>query len=107
MDTLAQRFLATHGLEAVIVTRGAAGAFAITNEGQRIATSPGAAVTVVDTVGAGDGFAAVVLFGIQRGWPIVKSLDRAQDFAALIVQNRGAILNDKDTYATLAQKWQL
>jgi fructokinase len=107
IDTLAQRFVELHGLEAVIVTRGAAGAFAITSEGQHIATSPGAAVTVVDTVGAGDGFAAVVLLGIQRGWPIVKSLDRAQDFAALIVQNRGAILNDKDTYATLAEKWQL
>jgi fructokinase len=106
IDTVAQRFLAKHSLETVIVTRGAAGAFAITREGQRIAASPGAAVTVIDTVGAGDGFAAVMLLGIQRGWPIVESLDRAQEFAALIVQNRGAILNDKDTYARLAAKWQ-
>jgi fructokinase len=106
IESLAHRFLKTHGLEGVIVTRGAEGAFAIGSDGGRFSASPDAAVTVIDTVGAGDGFAAVMLLGIQRGWPIVRSLNRAQEFAALIVQNRGAILNDADTYASLAAIWQ-
>lgn len=105
-ETVAHRFLQVHGLEGVIVTRGSDGAFVMTSDGRQFAASPGATVTVVDTVGAGDGFAAVMLLGIQRGWPIAESLNRAQEFAALIVQNRGAILNDKDSYATLAANWR-
>lgn len=102
----AQRFLETHSLEGVIVTRGPRGAFTVDGDGRRIAADPRAAVTVIDTVGAGDGFAAVMLLGLQEGWPLVESLNRAQEFAALIVQNRGAILNDKLIYARLAEKWQ-
>jgi fructokinase len=106
IDQLARRLLETHELEGVIVTRGAEGAIAITRDGNRYQCNPDAAVTVIDTVGAGDGFAAVMLLGILHGWTIAESLKRAQEFAALIVQNRGAILKDKDSYAKLMAKWQ-
>jgi len=106
IDELAYRLVDTHELEGVIVTRGAKGALAVTRAGDRYLSDPDAAVTVIDTVGAGDGFAAVMLLGILRGWPIVESLRRAQEFATLIVQNRGAILHDKSTYAKLMAKWQ-
>lgn len=106
IDQLARRLLDTHELEGVIVTRGAEGSFAVTRDGGRYQCDPDNAVTVVDTVGAGDGFAAVMLLGILRGWTIAESLKRAQEFATLIVQNRGAILKDKDSYARLMAKWQ-
>lgn len=101
--TLMQR----HGLKWVIVTRGAQGAFVLDSEGEFNETAPAAATPVVDTVGAGDAFASVCLLGLLRSWPIPLIMERAQQFASLLVGQRGATSNDPVLYEPLVIEWQL
>jgi len=79
---------------------------AITAAGQRAKAAPAKLTQVIDTVGAGDAFAAVMMVGIVRDWPLEASLQRAQEFASIIVQNRGAILNDRSLYTRLIDSWE-
>jgi fructokinase len=61
---------------------------------------------VIDTVGAGDAFAAVTLLGLIHGWPLATSLERAQTFAARIVGQRGATSAERALYAPFVAAWQ-
>ncbi len=48
-------------------------------------------VTVVDTVGAGDAFAAAFLHGLAQGWTAAETGDFANRLAASIAAQRGAV----------------
>jgi fructokinase len=61
---VARAWLAKHGLDLVLVTRGASGAVAVTGEGPAL-EAPGFAVRVVDTVGAGDTFTGAFLHALS------------------------------------------
>ncbi|MEE4216511.1 MAG: carbohydrate kinase [Xanthomonadales bacterium] len=91
-----------HGLQALLLTGGERGARLFTAAGEMLEARPGREVEVVDTVGAGDAFAAVVMLGILRDWPLQTSLDRAQAFASAVVGQRGATVHDKAFYAPFA-----
>jgi fructokinase len=52
---------------------------------------PGYRVTVVDTVGAGDAFAAALLHGIQAGWTLREVGDFANRLGALVASRRGGV----------------
>jgi len=94
-----------HSVPSVIVTRGAAGAL-LAAEGQDVLHVPAPAVDdVVDTVGAGDAFGAVVCLGILFGWPARLSLERAADFAADICRIRGAITSDPALFERHLKAW--
>jgi fructokinase len=58
-------------------------------------------------VGAGDAFAAVVLLGLQQGWSLNVLMTRAQDFAQAIVQQRGAIVHERQFYQVFLKDWGL
>ena len=60
--------------------------------------APTSVQDVVDTVGAGDAFTAVLLLGRLRGWPHDATLERAQQFASRIVRQRGAFARDRTAY---------
>jgi fructokinase len=62
---------------------------------------------LVDTVGAGDAFAAVALIGFTRDWPVEQTLARALDFAAWICGMRGATSADAERYARYREAWGL
>jgi fructokinase len=62
---------------------------------------------VVDAVGAGDGFASVLILGLIRNWPVQQTLDRAQAFASAIVGQRGATARDPGFYAPFLDDWRL
>jgi len=47
--------------------------------------------SVIDTVGAGDGFSACITLGLLCRWPPQAILDFASDFAAAICQIQGAV----------------
>ncbi len=51
-----------------------------------------------DSVGAGDGFSAMALWGILSGWPIEQILTRALAFAAAICTLQGATTPDRHFY---------
>jgi len=52
----------------------------------------------LDTVGAGDGYAAVLAHGLLAGWAPETLLDRASCFAAALCQIPGAVPEDKEFY---------
>ena len=76
------------GWEAVCVTRGAAGCVLLM-QGTFVA-SPGYNVPVVDTIGAGDAFAAGLAHGLVAGWAPDKIADFANRVGALVASRAGA-----------------
>ena len=97
---------ARHGLTGLVLTLGAAGALGLVEGGEPIQVSPEPA-PLVDAVGAGDAFAAVTLLGLLHHWPLSLTLERAQTFAARIVQLRGATAPDPALYQDLCLAWGL
>ncbi|MGJ0484946.1 MAG: carbohydrate kinase family protein [Methylomicrobium sp.] len=94
-------------LETLFVTRGAEGALIYDREHQLISVKPAATQAVIDTVGAGDAFAAVLLLGLVSQWPLPTTLERAQAFASALVGRRGATVVDKSFYEAFANSWAL
>jgi fructokinase len=73
----------------VCITRGSLGCTVLMS-GQYI-EARGYPVQVVDTVGAGDAFAAAFLHGLGSGWPTSAIADFANRVGALVASRRGAI----------------
>jgi fructokinase len=94
-------------LDSIFVTRGKRGAVALTRDDRFLSIEPQKDIAVVDTVGAGDAFSSVLLFGLQHNWPPGILLERAQDFASAVVGRRGAITRDRQFYQTFRKKWHL
>jgi fructokinase len=109
-ETLVQKaanLIDMHHLTTIIVTQGALGAFAISTDGSSTKVTPRGKSRVVDTVGAGDAFASVCITGLLQEWPLKQTLERAQQFASLVVAQRGATAHDPDLYAPLIREWNL
>ncbi|MGZ5532766.1 MAG: carbohydrate kinase family protein [Methylomonas sp.] len=93
-------------LETLVVTRGGQGAMACDRQRHLFAVRPQADVEVVDTVGAGDAFAAVLLMGLSERWPLAAMLERAQAFASAMVGKRGATVADRSFYQAISRQWR-
>lgn len=103
----ARHFIKLYDLEGVVVTHGAKGAEIVLADGERMAVAPQMDVQVVDTVGAGDAFSAVMIIGLVQQWPPALILQRAQEFAAAIVGRRGATVSDRGFYSGFLRDWGL
>jgi len=77
------------GIPEVVVTSGTAGSFGIDAEGKQV-PQKAFTVDVVDVTGAGDVFHGAYLFGIHKGWDMVRKLRFASAAAALKCRRRGA-----------------
>lgn len=105
---LGKRMLHTFGIRQLLVTEGQNGAWLLQNDGTYHHTGPTEPlVDVVDSVGAGDGFAAVFLLGLTQGWPVEQSLERSHRFAGEVCRLRGAIPGGDDFYQPFITAWQL
>lgn len=100
----ALQFRRRYDLQALILTSGESGACWIDSQ-HVVDVKPQAGGTVVDTVGAGDAFASVVLTGLLQGWSVEIMLERAQRFASAVVGLRGATSSDKLFYSDFARLW--
>jgi len=107
LEQKAENLIERHDLAWLIVTLGEKGAFTLDDEGTLFETKPTEETPVVDTVGAGDAFASVCIIGLLRDWSHPLIIERAQQFAALLVGQRGATINDMGTYRSLIREWQL
>lgn len=105
LEAKAEELMARQQIESILVTQGAAGAFLLDDHGTVTRVAPETEVKVVDTVGAGDAFAAVTLLGIMHGWSGTLTLQRAQQFASVIVGQRGATAFNRDLYQCQRQVW--
>ncbi|MEN8176075.1 MAG: carbohydrate kinase [Pseudomonadota bacterium] len=103
----ARAFLKAHALTTLVVTRGAQGALAVTADDEVIEAAPAASLGIVDTVGAGDAFASVLILGVLRGWSLQRTMERAQAFAGMVVSQQGATISDPDFYQRLCESWSL
>lgn len=105
---LGERLIYAFNLRQLLVTQGEKGAWLLKSNGEYFQS--GAAATVVDpvdTVGAGDGFAAVFLLGLTQDWPLEQTLTRAHRFAGQICRLRGAIPDSADFYRPFIEEWRL
>ncbi len=91
--------------EMLVITRAERGALICTERGTESARPPRLR-DVVDTVGAGDAFSAVVIAGMLHDWPVAATLRRALAFAGEICMIRGALPPERDIYERTLRAWQ-
>lgn len=103
-EALAGALRAQFDLDWVLLTQGAQGAAIVTDSVIR-KPRPATETAVVDTVGAGDAFCAVAIWGLLANWPVAQLLDAAQGFAASIVARQGATHADPALYRPLRQAY--
>lgn len=101
----ARHWIDAHNLDMVVVTLGAQGVLAVDAAGHTIVPPPPRTTRVIDPVGAGDAFSAVLILGLLKGWDIALTLERAQDFASSILGQRGAIVANPGIYRGFCAAW--
>ncbi len=95
----AEKFRERYQVEQLFITCGAQGAYAVDSRGQvEFADSP-RPTPMTDAVGAGDAFAAAMIYGITRDFSLRRTLHSAAHFASRTCSLRGATTNDKAHYA--------
>ncbi|KQW42342.1 MULTISPECIES: PfkB family carbohydrate kinase [unclassified Roseateles] len=95
--------MARFALQRLVVTRGAAGYALYGQQGRLLAAGEGVAQRAfVDSVGAGDGFTAMLLAGLSLGRDLSAALALANRYAAMICGARGPLPAD----AALLVPWR-
>lgn len=107
-QVLGERLIRAFGIRQLLVTRGEKGAWALDSDGTFFHTGMTEPVTdMIDSVGAGDAFAAVFLLGLMRNWHVGLTLDRAHRFAGEVCRLRGAVPDSDEFYRPFIADWQL
>lgn len=102
-----KNILRQYPLQQLIVTRGAEGYEIYDRLGVVVESGTPPETIVVDTVGAGDAFTAIVILGLIQRWPKSLTYKRASHFAAAVCGLRGAVAHDLNFYKQWAALWQL
>lgn len=89
----------------IALTSGSDGSRLITR-GLTIKSPPPKSSKIVDTVGAGDAYAAVLAAGVLKGLPHDRVLELATGFAAHICGLPGAVPHDKLAYSNLQREFE-
>jgi fructokinase len=97
-EDMVQWLMNAYPISTIVLTRGARGSTLITRE-RSIASAPAPTVEIMDTVGAGDAYAAMIAAGILKRLPMKKALGLATEFSARICGIAGAI-PDSDVFYT-------
>jgi len=93
--------MARFALRRLVLTRGAAGYALHGEQGRVLATGEGVPQPdFVDSVGAGDGFTAMLLAGLSLGRDLVATLHLANRYAAMICGVRGPLPSDPTELAS-------
>jgi len=104
LNIVLESFCRRYNLAMVVVTLGDQGALLKVSR-EPLLQMPTPKVPIVDSVGAGDAFSAVVIYGLMQHWPALMILERAVTFATAICQMRGATRPDKTLYQTTLSQW--
>ena len=90
--------IAAFSLDMICVTRGAEGSAVYTDDNTYSVEAP--KVKTIDSVGAGDGYTAILAVGLLAGWSIPTILERATEFAKDICLIKGAVPDTTSFYDT-------
>ncbi|MCK5416240.1 carbohydrate kinase [Candidatus Parcubacteria bacterium] len=97
IDKLAQKFFEKNNFKMLILTKGNNGATIFTKD--KILNKPSVKKEkFIDSVGAGDAFSSVVIYGIINNWKLDKILKVALKFSSQICCIKGAVIKDKKFY---------
>lgn len=88
-DAILRRLVERYRLRLACLTRGARGSLLVADAAGSGAEHRGTRVAVADTVGAGDAFAAAVLYHLLRGSSLARMAAAANDYAAFVATRRG------------------
>ena len=89
-EAFVHHLMATYSIGTVSLTKGESGSELITNHGC-FSSKPAEAIKVVDSVGAGDAYAAMSVAGMLNNWQPREILNRAALFSSRICEIKGAI----------------
>ncbi len=101
----ALRLAEERDIQGVIITRGAEGALSVVGKKDVYEAAAPPIENLVDTVGAGDAFSAVMCLGLLQGWRHETALERAAAFAADLCGIRGATTTDFSLYERHLSEW--
>ncbi len=88
LEGFCRHWASRHEISTICVTLGSDGCAIF--DGETLRSFPGFTVNVVDTVGAGDAFAAAFLHGLGAGWPLEENAAFANALGALVASRAGA-----------------
>lgn len=106
-ETRAAALLSSFDLQRIVITQGPAGSWTLDRTGRIEQAGGHPLVDLVDTVGAGDGFVAIFMLGMLRGWPVELQMARADAFARAICGIRGAVPATPDFYTPFLRDWDI
>lgn len=89
LEAFCERWSAKYAIETICITRGPHGCL-VYDKGE-IHEAPGYPTVVVDTVGAGDAFAAAFLHGYDRGWPMPRTALFGNALGSIVASRPGGI----------------
>ena len=92
-------------LECVILTKGEEGASILTKDDTYLNYKKELEGNLVDSVGAGDAFSAVTIYGLLKKWDYKRTLKSAVEFAACICTIPGALPDNLDIYENFLKEW--
>lgn len=102
LEKAANKVIEKFDIDLLAVTKGDEGTVLFSaNEVDEYKNTPS---KIVDTLGAGDAFAAIFCIGYMRKWEMSKTNKLANEFAAEICQISGALPKEDDLYLKLKEK---
>lgn len=96
-EAFVHRLMKTYSIHTVSLTKGERGSELFTKQ-SCFTAEPTETIGVVDSVGAGDAYAAMLAAGLLKKWQPEKILDRASMFASRICGIKGAIPDSESFY---------
>ncbi|CAG0960848.1 fructokinase [Methylophilaceae bacterium] len=104
----ASGLLKQFALDQLLVTCGEKGAWLVNRDDALFDTGPASLrQPIIDTVGAGDAFAAVFIVGLLNRWETSLTLQRANHFASALCEIRGGAPQSHDFYIPFKKAWKL
>ena len=96
-NELVNHLMEKYSIRSVSLTKGKSGSELFTEQGC-FNSEPAETITVVDTVGAGDAYAAMLAAGLLKKWRPEEILERALLFASRVCEIKGAIPESASFY---------
>ena len=96
-EEFVHHLMETNSICTVSLTKGELGSELFTSQGS-FSSEPTEAIKVIDSVGAGDAYAAMLVAGLLKKWQPEKILYRASLFASRICEIKGAIPDSESFY---------